>query len=236
MLKNILDKINILFNKPSSNNQDKHDLTKEPKDIIINRKKFYDGIRRLGKLKQKQVDSINILLDLIERDKRWKSLPHLAYFLATVKHETADTYAPVVEYRSDRSSEAKYGYKTRIGRVLGNTKKGDGAAFKGVGYVQVTGRGNAKRLEPVLGVNLTKPTSNFRKQLKQPLNSYNAAVHGMYTGLFTGKKLQDYDTGTGFDAYNARRIINGTDRASLIRNYYKTFLAAFKESTTINSK
>jgi hypothetical protein len=43
--------------------------------------------------------------------------------------------------------------------------------------------------------------------------------YGMRNGSFTGKKLSDYISGTTADYVNARRIINGTDRAELIAGY-----------------
>jgi hypothetical protein len=49
---------------------------------------------------------------------------------------------------------------------------------------------------------------------------------GMAQGLFTGKSLSDYfDTDTD-DPVNARRIVNGTDRAALIASYHAKAFAA----------
>ena len=44
----------------------------------------------------------------------------------------------------------------------------------------------------------------------------------MRKGLFTGKKLSDYISRSGCDYKQARRIINGVDRASLIADYAVT--------------
>jgi putative chitinase len=49
---------------------------------------------------------------------------------------------------------------------------------------------------------------------------------GMNRGMFTGKKLSDYFSGTTEDWVNARRIINGTDRAALIAGYGRIFYSA----------
>lgn len=44
-------------------------------------------------------------------------------------------------------------------------------------------------------------------------------VVGMEKGLFTGKKLSTYINNESNDFVNARRIINGVDRAQLIAGY-----------------
>lgn len=204
----------------------------------IDRNVFYRHIRKLGKLEQKEVDGLNLRLDFIEQDKRWQSLEHIAYYLATLKHETGvrvngemQTYNAIVELRSDASAERKYGYKSRKGRELGNNKPGDGAAFKGAGDIQTTGKANAIKVGKALGLNLTNPRSNFRRLMQIPEYAYNGAVIGMYEGFYTGKNLTDYDSVNGFKAYRARRIINGLDKALKIKGYYKVFLKALKEST-----
>jgi hypothetical protein len=48
----------------------------------------------------------------------------------------------------------------------------------------------------------------------------------MKLGTFTGKTLDDYIAGSARDFRNARRIINGTDKAAAIAAYADTFLAA----------
>ena len=49
---------------------------------------------------------------------------------------------------------------------------------------------------------------------------------GMAEGWFTGKKLSDYIHGKTCDYVNARRIINGTDKASTLAGYATKFEAA----------
>ena len=48
---------------------------------------------------------------------------------------------------------------------------------------------------------------------------------GMLRGTFTGKKLSDYFTSKSTDWLNARRIINGTDKAAEIATIAKLFFA-----------
>ncbi|MGL5034116.1 MAG: hypothetical protein ACRC6M_09990, partial [Microcystaceae cyanobacterium] len=53
----------------------------------------------------------------------------------------------------------------------------------------------------------------------QPDVSLFIIINGMKDGIFTSKKLSDYIAGSRVDFVNARRIINGTDRADLIAGY-----------------
>lgn len=43
-------------------------------------------------------------------------------------------------------------------------------------------------------------------------------VHGSKNGVFTGVKLEDYVNPSRTDYYNARRVINGLDKANQIAN------------------
>jgi putative chitinase len=49
---------------------------------------------------------------------------------------------------------------------------------------------------------------------------------GMKAGLFTGKKFADYFNPTKEDWVNARRMINGTDKAHLIAGHAKKYYSA----------
>ena len=53
--------------------------------------------------------------------------------------------------------------------------------------------------------------------------AYDIMEYGMFYGFFTGKKLGDYVNENKSDYYNARRVINGTDKAELIKGYAEKF-------------
>ena len=53
-------------------------------------------------------------------------------------------------------------------------------------------------------------------------------IYGFINGSFTGKKLSDYIEGDKLDFYNARRIINGMDKAKLISDYAYKILDCLK--------
>jgi putative chitinase len=191
----------------------------------MQRKSFFDAVRSnpfKGSLGAKQVAGMDAILDEWDRygltDLRW-----LAYMLATAYHETARTMQPIREY-GQRPYFDKYEPYTRVGKVLGNTVSGDGARFKGRGYVQLTGRRNYALAGKKLGVDLV---SNPDLAL-DPHHAARIMFEGMIDGWFTGKKLTDYFNDSKSDWVNARRIINGTDKAQTIAGYAKTFYDALR--------
>lgn len=185
--------------------------------------KFFDAIRVPlfnGKLTQSQVDGINAILNA-----GWTLNSHCAYALATVYHECTHsgvrTMQPVTEM-GKATYFNKYEPPTQISKMLGNTSHGDGLKFRGRGFVQITGRANYQKASNKLGIDLIKDPE-LALDLKI---STKILYYGMTEGWFTGKKLDDYMTGSKTDFINARRIINGTDRAVLIASYANDFLRA----------
>jgi hypothetical protein len=64
----------------------------------------------------------------------------------------------------------------------------------------------------------------------KPDVSAKILVTGSLEGWFTGKKLGDYITLSNSDFKGARRIINGTDKASAIATIARAYDAALKVS------
>jgi predicted chitinase len=122
-----------------------------------------------------------------------------AYVLATVEHETDRTFKPIDEYG---------GSKTRY------------SPYWGRGYVQLTWRSNYQKYSQLLGVDLVKNPD----LAKDPNIALFVLVHGFKTGAFTGKKLSDYVNASKKDFVNARRCINGTDKAQHIANLANRYL------------
>jgi hypothetical protein len=157
----------------------------------FNRQSFFNSYKEnFGNLTQAQVSGLENLLNFIEADGALTDIRWIAYMLATVKHECADTYQPITE-RGQRTYFDKYEAGTAIGKNLGNTNSGDGYLFRGRGFVQITGRANYKRLSKPIGLPDDDLISKPDKALSPDI-AYKIMSHGMLNGSFTGKKLKDY--------------------------------------------
>ena len=84
---------------------------------------------------------------------------------------------------------------------------------------------NYKNMGKVLGVDLVnKPELALNHDIAAKIMLY-----GMLNGSFTGRKLSDYlRKGTTEEFKQARRIINGTDKALNIAYQAEAFLRAVK--------
>ncbi|MEB3190457.1 MAG: glycoside hydrolase family 19 protein [Snowella sp.] len=120
----------------------------------------------------------------------------LAYIMATIQHETASTYKPIAEYGGRRKHYAPY---------------------YGRGYVQLTWKYNYEKYSAVVGEDLV----NNPDLAMRPDIALYIIVDGMKNGVFTGKRLNQFINSERCDYINARRIINGTDRADLVASYAK---------------
>lgn len=197
----------------------------------FNRKAFFDGFRETiakGKLSEDQVRGTEALFDEVKR-LAWSDKRHVAYLLATVWWETGGKMFPIDERGSDTYFFKMYdieGDRPRVAQTLGNTHKGDGVKFHGRGFVQVTGRANytdwAKRLELDLVGN---PGLANNIEVASVI-----ACYGMEKGTFTNRKLRDYFNSTTDDPINARRVINGVDKAKEIADLHKLFLNILDET------
>ena len=171
-------------------------------------------------LPQRAVDGLNFLID--RKPAGWSD-DWFAYALATTYHETAHTMQPIRE-----KGGAAY-FRRYEGRAdLGNAKPGDGVKFHGRGYVQITGRRNYTDWSDRLKINLIDRPDDAMK----PDVAVRILFEGMAKGTFTGKSLRSYTSGE-FDPVNARRIINGTDKARLIAGYHAEFLAAIRDARSM---
>lgn len=170
---------------------------------------FRERRRRFGPLPSAtRVHAIERLAAMMFEDPAWRRVEHVAYGLATVHHETAGTYEPIEEYADGSAYEGR--------GDLGNAEPGDGARFKGRGFVQLTGRVNYGRASRLLGIDLVE----LPELALGWMPAYAIMTRGMYgDGLtFTGRKLQDFDREEpdNFNYVQARRIINGLDCAGRI--------------------
>lgn len=134
------------------------------------------------------------------------SLEQIAYVQATADWETNHTMKPVKEayWLSEQWRKDNLRYYPYYGR----------------GYVQLTWESNYKKYADILGYDIVKDPDRVMNE--------NVAlfilVHGFKHGTFTGKRLGDYVNDIMVDFINARRCINGTDRAVEIATQAEEFL------------
>lgn len=175
--------------------------------------KFFQTVHgAFGTLTQPQVNGFEALLQAFGVAS-WP-LAFAAYGLATAWHETAKKMEPVREafWLSDDWRKANLRYYPWYGR----------------GYPQLTWEKNYQRADRELGLDgelLKNPDLAMRPDIAARI-----MIAGMEAGWFTGKSLKDYlplKGRAGFDAYReARRIINGTDKAQEIAKEAQHFEAA----------
>jgi hypothetical protein len=181
---------------------------------------FFEAVRPMfgGSLSQAQVDGFKIIFEA------WRKVGSgnerdLAYILATAYHETARTMQPVRETLATTDAKAK----ERLTKAWKSGKlpwvKSDywSGGWFGRGFVQLTHRANYVKASEKLGIELVSDPS----KAMIPEVSALILVRGMQEGWFTGMKLAD-----AADFREARRVVNGTDRASQIAMYADAFLSA----------
>lgn len=201
----------------------------ETQKLKLNRTQFYAMLKqvnlpKLKPLSQAQVDGINHILDEWDsnpllNDNRW-----LAYMLATAYHETDGTMCAINEYGKGKGRP--YGKKLKMSRVAYKTPN---QIYYGRGLVQLTWYENYELMGRLLKVDLL----NNPDMALNPIIAVKIMFEGMTKGSssfgdFTGKCLEIYFNKTANDPVGARRIINGTDKASLIAGHYHDFLRCLK--------
>lgn len=159
--------------------------------------------------------------------KRGILLNQCAYILATAWHETG-RYKYMREIWGPTAAQKRYEGR----KDLGNVVAGDGKKFLGRGLVQITGRRNYADWSRRLGLDLLKEP----QLAARPDIAVRILVDGMMLGTFTGRKLGDFVNLDKSDHVNARRVVNGIDRADLIAGFARQFEAALLESGYAENK
>lgn len=184
----------------------------------IDRKYFFDNFP-FRPLNQSQTDSINFLLNAFDLDEKMTCLRFYAYTLATVKHETAETYRPIREYMKG------------AGRYYGHIDPVTGQVYYGRGFSQVTLKENYIKFNDVLkryasGYDLI----NNPDAALEPDIAYIILSEGMTNkkNSFSGHVLSDYFNDVITDWIHARKIVNVMDRAELIADYARKFYDALQ--------
>jgi len=170
---------------------------------MLDRQKFFADIKAKGlfkSLSQLQVDTINALCDEFEaqsvNDKRQQ-----AYIFATAYWEAHNPrkpelrMTPMPEFGGEKYLKSKKYYP-----------------YYGRGLSQLTWDYNYKKE----GLRLNLPLLTQPELILHIPTAANSHVYCMVHGSYTGKKLSDYINADKCDYVNARRIINGKDKAAEI--------------------
>lgn len=150
-----------------------------------------------------------------------------AMFIAQLAHESAGFTQPVemggkvlytfAKYQEKEADDKEYDYfffmydkdspsprRQKVALRLGNDKPGDGALYKGRGYIQLTGRGNYRQAGKALALELE------RNPQEAATPSVAARIAGWY---WRTRKLNSYTNTDSEDNFKlVTRGINGGER------------------------
>lgn len=220
----------------------------------MNKAAFYAALRRRAcavfgsSLTRQHVLGVETIVD--EGQRRGIRLCHLAAILAAAYHETGGAMQPVDEnlnYSAKRlpqvwparfptvASAEPYACNPRklanrvYGERLGNVEADDGWRYRGRGLAQITGKANYAKF----GLIATPD------QASDMATAVRILFDGMMQGLFTGRRLADFDTdesrseaATGYRYAASRAIINSDVRQNgpKIEAYGRVFEKALHEA------
>jgi len=179
---------------------------------MIDKPKFYQRLREVklfDKLTQLQVDTIDAVLNECEA-QGISDVRQVAYIMATGYWEAHNPkkpelrLTPMKEFGGEAYLKGKKYYP-----------------YVGMGLSQLTWLDNYKKEGKRLNIDLVGHPELI---LEIPIAA-NSHVYCMSHGSYTGKKLSDYINDKKCDFINARRIVNGTDRAEEVAAIAQKFLS-----------
>lgn len=175
-------------------------------------------------LEADQKAGLSELLSYFNDDPHMTDIRWVAYCLATVKHECGDEWQPIEEYGKGKG--LKYGHPVPPYQHV----------YYGRGLVQTTWKGNYEMLTVAWNKAHPDRPVDFVKNpelLLQMEYSYFAMSYAMRNGKYTGASLKRWINAEKCDYVNARRIINGTDKAELIADHAVKFERILKNCTEV---
>lgn len=194
---------------------------------------YFDHVRASlfgGALTQQQVDGQEVILARWEHHRADQDLRHLAYALATTRHETASTMWPIEEYGKG------------AGMAYGKPDPETGQTYYGRGFVQLTWRDNYARATRELHLIGDYDLEWHADRALDTLVASGVMFTGMTEGWFrssngTPETFDRYFNETINDPYGAREIINGDKHivpdwsngvsiGNLIKDYHFKFFDA----------
>lgn len=181
----------------------------------MNRLKFYEQLKVKGlftTLTDTQYQTIDAVLNEIELQEI-TDIRQAAYIFATGYWEAYNPkkpttrFTPIKEFGGEAYLKSKPYYP-----------------YVGMGLSQLTWKDNYKKEAQRLGIDLV----NHPELILEIPTAANSHVFCMKHGVYTGKKLSDYINDQKCDFVNARRIVNGKDKASEIAAIAQKFLTCLE--------
>jgi len=173
--------------------------------LFIDQVRFMEGYEaQFGKQPELARSGLGTVLSLIASDTSITDGRWAAYVLATIKNETGQTWWPIEEFGKGKGH--KYGQPVTVVDSFGNRYTN---TYYGRGYVALTWEENYRSM----GNAIDKPLLYDPSLALEADAAYAVVSYGMRKGQFTGRKLSEYVNGEICDYVEARRVINGTDRA-----------------------
>jgi putative chitinase len=185
-------------------------------------KKFFDALRPHINLTDSNVDGLQRIA--VYADQTGTQINDAAYCMGTAFWETGQSCQPVEEgfYLGSAAKVKAFQRKLRYYPWFGR------------GLIQTTWEGNYVKVAKLLGL----PDNTFTKNPDLLLEweyALPALFEAMEAGIYTGKDLDDYiddldepDDEDRREYTNARRIVNGTDKAAKIADLAIHFEHALK--------
>lgn len=206
----------------------------------MDRSAFFAALRKTASgvfgnsLSAAQVQGCEAILDACEK-YRVTDAHHVANVLAQVYHETGGHMLPIKETvmashkdknPSDVTVIARLDAAFKAGRLPWVSKPYWRDGWFGRGPIQVTHEANYRKVGNAIGADLVSD----KNRIMDPAIGAATAVVGMRDGIFTGKKLSDFDFPACLNAptkSHPRRIVNGNDGTDAkINGYHRAFHAA----------
>lgn len=162
----------------------------------------------VGSLTSIQVSSIKLIVNYFYA-AGYADIAQLSYILATAWHECS-----LVAKKEIRCNVTQACYQAQEAYWY--------TGYFGRGYVQLTWKSTYEKMGNLLDIDLV---NNPDQALHPPLAA-QIIVEGMMRGSFTGKSLPEYINDFEVDFYNARRTVNGTQNAAVIKSTAMKILTA----------
>lgn len=206
--------------------------------IHFDRETYFNAVRGPlfgGSMTEGQVIGQEALLLAWETNPLSDDLRHLAYCLATTKHETANEMLPIEEYGKGKGHE------------YGLPDPDTGQTYYGRGYVQLTWADNYLNASTELHLIGDDDIYQHADRALDPKIAADVMFRGCMEGWFRPpNNLPKFFSDVANDAYGCREVVNGDKHiipswsngvsiGKLIAGYHDHFLAALHKSAGIQS-